>query len=169
VLIGFDARSITFACLLDAYRFNSANAARFDPSFKEGEPAYTVLSGDGLEEAWHVRLCRRERLGSAPFGEALNDPVGHVLGGVYLLEPFAKGRHEQSPNEEDCWFLAGPHWRAFSCSPQRGQSEVGCSFHFTNMEPTAQKPEVCFDTHRRRPRGRRLRAAAQTSQSIRRV
>jgi len=97
-----------------------------DASFKESEPSDLVLCIDGLKKTWHVRLGKGQGLGAtpfgetlsdpaddvlgaAPFGETLNDPADDVLGDVNRLEPFAEGGHEQSPNKEDCWFLAGPN------------------------------------------------------------
>ena len=79
-------------------------------SFKESEPTDTVLGLDGLEKAGHVGVRVEERLGAAPFaGEALDDPVGDVFGGVDRLESFAKGGHKQRPNKKDSRFLAGPY------------------------------------------------------------
>ena len=45
----------------------------------------------------------------------------------------------------------------------------GRCFFPLSMLPTPQMPEACFVTQRRRPIGRRFRAAAQTSQSMRRA
>jgi hypothetical protein len=47
------------------------------------------------------------------------------------------------------------------------EPDVGCSPHLTIFVLTLQKPEVCFETHLRRPVGSRFRAATQMSQSIR--
>jgi hypothetical protein len=79
-----------------------------DASFEECQPADAILSGDGLKEAWHIQLSRRERFGGAPFSETLNDPKYNVLCRVHFLHPVAKRRHQQSPNEEDGRFLALP-------------------------------------------------------------
>ena len=49
------------------------------------------------------------RLGAAPFGETLNDPVGDIFGCVHRLEPFAKGGHKQRPNTKCSRFLGSPY------------------------------------------------------------
>ena len=52
----------------------------------------------------------REGPRAAPFlSETLNDPVCDAFGSMNRLKPFAKGRHEQHSDKEDCWFLADPH------------------------------------------------------------
>ena len=61
-----------------------------DAAFKESEPTNSVLGGDGLEKAGHVRVRSRERLGASPFCEALDDPKSDFFGCVHRLEPFAE-------------------------------------------------------------------------------
>jgi hypothetical protein len=104
--------------LLNARPFNG------DASFKECQPGDAILSRDGLKEAWHIRLSRRERLGGAPFSETLNDPMHNVLCRVHFLHPVAKRRHQQSPNEEDGRFLALPD--VPQILGKRAAGAVGC-------------------------------------------
>ena len=92
-----------------------------DASFEESKPSDAVFCSDCLKKAWSVELSMREGLKAAP---------GDVFGGMNRLEPFAKGEHEQRPDNEDCWFLAGPNMASvFVLSTARQQSKVGCCFH----------------------------------------
>ena len=80
------------------------------PSKKERKPSSAVLCVDCMKEARRVGLgVREERLRAAPLGETMSDSAGDVFGSMNQLEPLAKGRHEQSPDKQDCWFLAGPN------------------------------------------------------------
>ena len=59
--------------------FSNSCPFNIDASFEESEPSNTVSCIDCLKKAWRVGLGMGERLGAAPFGEMLNDPVGDVF------------------------------------------------------------------------------------------
>ena len=129
-----------------------------EASFKENEPFDAVsLCVHCLEEAGHVRLSVRERLGATPLSATLSDPAGDVFGSTNRLKPFAKGRHEQSPDREDCWSLAGPNVASTLMLSKARTIRGRLFFPLTELGAHSaaargafpQQPEACFDTQRR--------------------